>query len=97
MLRQVTPTHVESDTGFSLKSGPKDYWIYSEDKREIYVDTETVHLGRDGWGDAIYLSCLPDCWQPPNNIYAISDSKRQEIAANIQDGLRFLGVKFRVE
>jgi hypothetical protein len=74
MFHQVTQTHVESDTGFSLKSGPKDYRIYSEGKREIYVTAEAVQLGRDGWGEAVYLSALPDCRPPPNNIYAITRS-----------------------
>jgi len=97
MFRQITYTHVESDAGFSLKSGSRDFWIYSEGKREIYVTREALHAARDDASEAIYLSALPDCWAPPNNIYAISQAKREEIAANVQAALQFLGVKFRIE
>ena len=73
------------------------YWIYTEGKRKIHVNSEAVHLGRDGWGLCVYLSTLPDSWLPPDNVYAIPASKREEIAANIQAALQFLDVKFRVE
>jgi hypothetical protein len=95
MLRKLSPSAVQSDAGFSLCSGPKDYWIYSEGDRTIYVTREAAQFEREGWGEYIYLSSLPDSWLPPHNAYAISDRKREEIAANIRKGLRFLGVIFK--
>lgn len=56
-LRKISPTHVESDSGFSLQPGPmQHYWIYTEGKRKIHVNSEAVHLGREGWGLCVYLS-----------------------------------------
>ena len=55
---------------------------------------EIAESGRRG--EHVYLSDLPDCWLPPDNIYANSDWKREEIATNIQEGLRLLGVVFEV-
>ncbi len=93
MFHKIGSTEVQSDAGFSLRSGPKDYWIYAEGDRRIYVTCEPAHFEREGWG---YLNSLPDCWLPPANIHAISDAKREQIAINIQEGLRFLGVVFKV-
>ena len=55
---------------------------------------EIAESGRRG--EYVYLSGLPDCWLPPDNIYANSDWQREEIATNLQEGLRFLGVVFEV-
>ncbi len=96
MLHKISPTEVESDAGFSLRPGPKDCWIYSEGDRHIYVTSEPAHFGREGWGEYLYLRSLPDCWLPPANIYVISEVQREQIAINIQEGLRFLGVVFKV-
>ncbi len=96
MLQKISQTEVRSDAGFSLRSGPKDYWVYSEGARRLYVTSEAAHFGREGWGEYVCLSGLPDHWLPPANIYAISDAKREQIAINIQEGLRFLGVVFKV-
>lgn len=96
MFTKLNSAEVVSDAGFSLRAGPKDYWIYSEGNRQIYITSEAAHFGREGYGEYVYLSCLPDCWLPPANIYAISEAKRKQIALNTQEALRFLGVVFKV-
>jgi hypothetical protein len=97
MFQKISPTEAQSDAGFALRAGTKDYWIYSEGDRRIYVTRDAAHFGREGWGEYVHLSGLPDCWLPPHNIYAIPDRNRQQIARNISEALRFLGVVFKVE
>lgn len=96
MLRKISPTKVESDSGWSLSSGPFHCWMYSEGERSIYVFKEPAFFDRQ-WGSVIYLSRLPESWDPPHNIYAISANQRAQITANIEEGLRFLEIHFRLE
>ena len=92
-FQRINPAHVVSDSGFSLQAGPMHLcWVYAEGQRKIHVNSEAVHLGRDGWGLRVYLSTLPEAWLPPDNVYAISARKREEIAENIKAALQFLDV-----
>ncbi len=96
MFTKLNEAEVSSDAGFSLRAGCKDYWIYSEGNRQIYITREAAHFGRAGYGEYVYLSCLPDCWLPPANIYAISEAKSKQIRLNVREALQFLGVAFKV-
>jgi len=95
MVIKVNNFQAVSDAGFALISGGRDFWIYSEGKREIYVSAEGGHVG-DKYIEDIHLGNLPDAWRPPNNIYAITVAKKREIAGNICQCLQALGIEYRI-
>jgi hypothetical protein len=95
MIYKVNEFHAASDEGFDLFAEGRDVWIYSEDKRQIYVTREAAKFNGT-WGEYVYLNDIPQQWMPPFNWKAIPETKRQEIANNIRRCLEVLGVMFKI-
>ena len=94
MIKKVNDFHAISDEGFELFSQGRDVWIYSEGDKKIWITREFA-MFREGGGEYVYLSCLPNHWQSPHETTSISESKRKQIADNIQQCLVVLGARFR--
>ena len=94
MLNKLTPTHVTSDSGFEVYSGPMHVWVYNEGNMHIHITREAARLG-NRWGEYVFFSEIPDHWLPPHNWVAIPSEKRDEIEENIKQALQALNVEFR--
>lgn len=92
MFKYRWPKKIISDQGFEVKYGYRNFIIYKEYKKSMYVDTEHVK----GYINLlIYKNSIKE-WKPPFDIEPISDLRKNEILENIKAALEFRKMKFEV-
>ena len=92
MFKKVNESEVISDQGFKVKCG-RNRLSYIEGKRALSVDVE--HLVNP-YKLMVYTETIMK-WHPPFANEKITLEKKNQIIANIEEALLFLGVTYELQ
>lgn len=91
-FRRVSPQHVESSDGFTLRSRDRYYYHYSEGDHVMQVNVEPERDPSTGdYSEEISESSLWK-WKPPFHEESVSDEAHARIKRNVSAALLFLKI-----